>query len=1360
MVEETSKGKVSEGEILGNENTKKQDLNLVLHCLNSSKYVPAVYADALYEMRRSTVMPSFCGIHSCFRYQAPIHHYLHNTVQETTAAGNGKDIERSEEHSEITKSDKARFSLCAALFDEDMIMDDALMEDSDAAGSNHVTENSDAAGSSHVTESSNITESSDVAEDGDLENKTKPMEISDERDDEIIEEHQHAEACYKTIYQCRQGEPKKVLCESGVMNEEELRESLRKASREDGEEITIPIGEDFSITETVEINGGKNITIDLQGHTLTYNGANTADSMFKINAATLTLKDSANTQQSAKKISEKIVSSAGTASYDSITGRLTYYVTECTVNLDGKSTTDIVKEYVYDLGASNSVGTLKSNGLNALILIEGGHNGKLIVEGGRIINEGGKHGIYVKKEAHGIVVMNGGYLMKNGNDEYGGAIYMESGTLTIHGGVIAENTGKAGGGVYAQGADSVAVRVDITGGIIAANHSANAGGGVYGSNATINIGESAKIIANTATSEGGGVVSYGSKSVLSITSGCVAGNTAKDGGGIYLLNTSNSNLIGSSATLVNNHVENCGGGIYIKNAKINFDGVKIVSNTALADGGGIYFAGENNVIESSDNIMIALNQSKDNRSNSVFPADKINDLKKGNWYIEGALETGLEVEADSFEKLKEEIEGAGQDGQDKNKVIKLTQSIEMTEPVEVSHSANITLILNGNDIRGQNASGDHLFSVNGKDSSLTIRNMPLGENERIEKEERLVSTNEAGRQGEWNKETRTLTYYLTKSNPAPGNETQTIETTDEVKLCFQSEHYPVGTIQGTGKKAVLSGENEGILVIEGGIIEGAKHGVKLKTNAAMVMRGGAILGCGSEAGSVASLAPTDNVDGGNASENGAGIYADGAAGIQIFDGVIAGNVTPKRGGGIFSNAGKVEFRGGVIAANIAGNIGGGICAQGGSTVIIGNDRKMETMDLPSLVISGNTAKAIERPSDESTDHRKSRHYGGGGVFSDSDTRLFVFHNAFITNNRAEGTPGQGSEGIQDGAGLGGGGIFSCGKIQMSGSYITANYSEASGGGIFSYSGNLDKTNCGYPGRLTLTGGIIAGNLAVHNEGGGIRIDQKGELRSEDGNKIYITNNQTNTITNWGGGGVFHTSGADTTIQNVLITDNTAAGFGGGIAGCNHGTSQFFVNHGAGIFDNHANGNSKKLQGDTLPGLSKNERKNDADRIDRRTPVIQDRDAKSGSYTFFIDYKNKDSVPLYQDFYCSNISQVYGSMLGGGNANWQGSGSNSSKDDKSPTAFPVKIAGEDYVETSNLMGLTAHPSKQDKNNAKSMADIYITGNQSAAHGAGVMTNGRFVIGVSETGEAGTLTIEKKLQDIDGKEISGDNHQKFA
>lgn len=953
--------------------------------------------------------------------------------------------------------------------------------------------------------------------------------------------------------------------------------------------------------------------------------------------------------------------------------------------------------------------------------------------------------------------------MNNGrefNDEYGGAIFMESGTLTIGGGVIAKNTGKAGGGVYAKGSNSVRMTVNITGGIIAANHSVHAGGGIYGNNATVKIGGSAKIIANSAGSDGGGVMSYGSESVLEFTSGCLAGNTAKDGGGVYLQDSSKSNCIGTGANLVNNRVDNCGGGVYLRNVKVNFNGVKIVANTALADGGGVYVGGANDEIESSDNSIIALNQSKDNGSNSVFPADKINDLKGKDSYIEGALAAGLEVEVASYERLKEEIEGAGLDGQDKNKVIIVKQPIEMMEPVEVSHGAAITLILNGNDIQGQKVSGGCLFSVNGKGSSLTIRNMPLGENEWTGKEERPVSADQAGKQGEWNKENHTLTYYVTKSNPNPGDETQTIEETYEVKLCFQSGNYPVGTIQGTGKEAVLSGKNEGILVIEGGIIAGAEHGVKLESNAAMVMRGGAILGCGSEGGSADLLIPTDEEDSGNSPENGAGIYADGAAGIQIFDGVIAGNVTPKRGGGIFSNAGKVEFRGGVIAANIAGNIGGGICAQGGSTVLIGDDRKEETMDLASLVISGNTAKAIERPSDEREAHRKSRHYGGGGIFSDSDSRLFILHHAFITNNRAEGIPGQGSEGIQDGAGLGGGGIFSCGKIQMSGSYITANYSEASGGGIFSYSGKLDKINGGYSGQLILTGGIVAGNTAVHNEGGGVRIDQKGEIKSENGNKIYITNNRTHTITNWGGGGLFNTSGADTTIQNVLITNNTAAGFGGGIAGCNHGTNQFFVNHGAGIFDNLARGNSEKLQGDTFPGFSKNEKKNDADRIDIRTPVIQDGDVEGGSDTFFMDYKNEDSLPSYQDFYCSNISQVYGSMLGGGNANWRGSGSNSSKEDKSPTAFPVKVSGEDYVETSNLMGLTAHPSDEDKNKAKSNAEIYITGNQSAAHGAGVMTNGRFVIGVSAVGKVGTLTIEKKLQDMDGKEISGDTHRKFT
>ena len=54
------------------------------------------------------------------------------------------------------------------------------------------------------------------------------------------------------------------------------------------------------------------------------------------------------------------------------------------------------------------------------------------------------------------------------------------------------------------------------------------------------------------------------------------------------------------------------------------------------------------------------------------------------------------------------------------------------------------------------------------------------------------------------------------------------------------------------------------------------------------------------------------------------------------------------------------------------------------------------------------------------------------------------------------------------------------------------------------------------------------------------------------------------------------------------------------------------------------------------------------------------------------------------------------MLGGGSAEWRGSGSNSTKDNKNPTAFPVEIVAGDFVEASNLMGLTAHPSEDNKN----------------------------------------------------------------
>ena len=1214
----------------------------------------------------------------------------------------------------------------------------------------------------------------------DNESETVNDETEKTKDADNGKGHQHSEECYKIIYQCRAGVTTMALREGGVANEGDLRSAITNSS---GATI-INIAEDFDITSTVEVSSGKDITIDLQGHTLTYNGTNAADSMFKVNGGRLTIRDSANEQQGAEKVSEEVVSEAEEASYDETTGRLTYYVTECSVNLDGKSTTNTIKKYVYDLGTTNNVAMLKSNGLDALISVYGGAAGKLIIEGGKITNEGGKHGIYVDS---GYVDIKGGYLVGNGQyagiyeDDNttktsatlnGGAIWIKSGGLNVYGGVIANNNARHGGGIYEEGWPTV----NITGGFIANNHSGISGGGIYGSNGIIQVSDNASIIGNLADYDGGGISytnpnSGNTSMVLKITGGCIAGNKSglkeisggNNGGGIYLETAKYNNVIEGNAVISNNTSKN-GGGVCLNKSKMILGGnALIAANKADIKGGGIYCVGVDGEGKIGDKVIIAGN-TVNGKLNSLETEDNgvLTTLPTFNGYIEQGEESVKAISVANERELKEQI----QDTMNKNKVIELKNNITLGEPIRINNGIDITILLNGNDIEasenyntGENKS---LFIVEGKEgikSYLTIKNTIKDENrtpyvELIQGPVTEFQTENVGRTGSY--DGNTITYYLTKSEPY-GSKPQisTQETTYRYIITLNNENSidRIGSIKGNeGNKldSIISAGSEASVTIEGGIITGAKHGIKLGNKAAMVMRGGYIVGCGSE---VSSIDNTTTKDDGNSPENGAGIYAVGAAGIQIFDGVIAGNTTPKRGGGIFSNAGIVEIKGGILAANIAGNIGGGICAQGTTVTTIGNSIKNETEAIPSLVISGNTAKAREILSDK----KGNVNLGGGGIFTGSTAKLFILQNAYITNNRAEGIPEITTDGIRDGGNLGGGGVLSCGEVKMSGSFVTANYSAASGGGIFSYSGQ-DNAESTFSGKITLTGGIIAGNYAEHSEGGGLRINWRGEIKSAEGNKIYITNNRTDTTTNWGGGGIFNMSSAQTTIQNVLITDNTAEGFGGGVSGCNHGTNQFFVANGAGIFENKAKGTSEKLKKGTFPDYAKNEQKNFADCIDARTPVIQEGEAEIGKHPLFIDFNHGDSVPSYQDFYCSNISQVYGTMLGGGSAEWRGSGSNSTKDNKNPTAFPVEIVAGDFVEASNLMGLTAHPSEDSKNKAKAAAEIYITGNYSAAHGAGVMTNGTFKIGVTEKHQAG-LTIEKQLQDIHGVSISDESKQEF-
>lgn len=105
-------------------------------------------------------------------------------------------------------------------------------------------------------------------------------------------------------------------------------------------------------------------------------------------------------------------------------------------------------------------------------------------------------------------------------------------------------------------------------------------------------------------------------------------------------------------------------------------------------------------------------------------------------------------------------------------------------------------------------------------------------------------------------------------------------------------------------------------------------------------------------------------------------------------------------------------------------------------------------------------------------------------------------------------------------------------MEMSGGYVTGNFSTLAGGGIYAgyYAGDGGV-------KFTMSGGTIAANCAQYGEGGGLRIGggdnggTYGVIRTEG--KVYITNNKTLTTDDWGGGGIFVQEGGHLSVMDAL-----------------------------------------------------------------------------------------------------------------------------------------------------------------------------------------------------------------------------------
>ena len=342
----------------------------------------------------------------------------------------------------------------------------------------------------------------------------------------------------------------------------------------------------------------------------------------------------------------------------------------------------------------------------------------------------------------------------------------------------------------------------------------------------------------------------------------------------------------------------------------------------------------------------------------------------------------------------------------------------------------------------------------------------------------------------------------------------------------------------------------------------------------------------------------------------------------------------------------------------------------------------------------------------------NRGSSGGGIFFQNGT--LNLSGGYVTNNCKKCDCIDCRNDVNNTHGGGGIALANSSVMNMTGGYVTGNYSGLAGGGI--YAGFFDN-NVGF----TMSGGTIAGNCAELGEGGGLRIAGGTNGVIQATNKVYITNNITNSNNDWGGGGIFVQEKGNLSIMNALITGNTAGGFGGGVGACPTGETLIVNKDGAAIYGNTASGTNMSGGGNNKT----------YDSTLAKTSEVFTRNG----YADYFCVRAKDGTN-------GPISLVTGLMAGGGAANWAGS-----CDEQ-----PVTIGKTGYAAAKYLFGLNASPDDTAKSQAVDAAKVIITGNHSNIHGGGIMTNGGLILG--DPGETKVVTATPELDIIGTKALLKD------
>ncbi len=311
---------------------------------------------------------------------------------------------------------------------------------------------------------------------------------------------------------------------------------------------TVKLEKDYMATSAdraLQIPAGKNLTLDLNGHTLDRHGITIKDPAIRVRG-TLVIKDSSSAQNG------KITGGTQSGIVVGYAEGETYYSGSLTLE-GGSITCNVSSLSSMGGGVSVTCGTLTITGGSISDNVATGANGG---------------GVYVTR---GSLTMSDGKISGNQTAKNGGGIALISGsgyTNTISGGEISGNVITAGTG-YGTGS----------------------GGGIYLSfNTVLNL-SGGTIRDNSVTggaNEGGGISTM-SGVALNMTGGTITGNTADNGGGISLNGNSYmpAVLTMSGGTISGNTCREdfAGGGINQNNScEIKISGAPVITGNAANSG--------------------------------------------------------------------------------------------------------------------------------------------------------------------------------------------------------------------------------------------------------------------------------------------------------------------------------------------------------------------------------------------------------------------------------------------------------------------------------------------------------------------------------------------------------------------------------------------------------------------------------------------------------------------------------------------------------------------------------------------------------------------------------------------------------